>query len=55
MLAYVITKGRIGEDPDGGGGIGTNELSDALDGMIHKLRLCAKDWSTTIFPSLSSF
>ena len=54
VLASVITKGGIGGGPYGGGGIGTNELPDALTWLIHELRSFKKDWSTTCFPSLSS-
>ena len=54
MLESVITKGGIGGGIDGVGGIGTNELPDALTWLIHELRLCKKYWSTTGIPSLSS-
>ena len=54
MLASVVTKGVFDGGTNGGVGIGTNELPDALTWMIAKLRLCTKDWSTTNFPSLSS-
>ena len=53
-MESVITKGVTGGGPGGGGGIGINQLLDALTWMIRELRLCTKDWSTTGFPSLSS-
>ena len=43
-------KGKIGGGPNGGGGIFTNKLPDALTLLIHELRLCTKDFSTTGFP-----
>ena len=53
MLIYVYTNDVIGGVPDGGGGIGTNELPDAITLMICELRLCTEFWSTTGFLSLS--
>ena len=46
----MIIKAIIGGGPDGGGGIGTDDLPDALTWLIRELRSCTKDWSTTGFP-----
>ena len=49
MLASVVTKGGFDGGNNGGVGIGTNELPDALTWMILELRFFTKDWSTTGF------
>ena len=54
MTQSVIIKGVIVRGNNGAGGVGENELPDALTWMIYDLRLCKKEFSTTGFPSLSS-
>ena len=40
----MVTNGVIGGGTDGGGGIGTDVLPDALTWLIRELRLQTKDW-----------
>ena len=48
-------KGKIGGGPNGGGGIFTNKLPDALTFLIHELRLCTKDFQPLVFLNCIDF
>ena len=50
----MVIKGGIGGGTDGVVGMGTNDLPHVLTWLIHELRLCTKDCSTTGLTSLSS-